>query len=334
MAYHRCIEVILHDHVTYIRATTIQQYLPDLWRRYARHFHPNKSLCPLNYLYQPHQDERTRNLLYYLFGYLERVDTTRRKSTILQDFLNHVWIIDGPRDGREAFLGLGYIFLPENFGCNKEIWLTMKNFVMDHRMEIFGSDWVEYIKVLDKIDARQRFSLLEVIWCFASFTHLQLRQLHSHHMIKTLGPRPLKLLDGLIKRRDGNIEGFGIGVGCITCYNLARCKKACDLDARGGEPDLWWTECFEGDFGPADQCELCFRVLGPLRARYRWPLPRAREAGLLHHAAPHGNYETERPRRVFNDIRLDVPRFMQPFFDDVRYGPRFPRRGRPVEVVS
>lgn len=334
MTHHGHVRVILHGRITYIRASTISRYLPCLWRRYARRFPSTKSLYPVHYLNQVHQDQCTRSALRYLFEYLEEIDITAGKCTYLQESLDNAWFTHGPRRGRGkgTFIALGRILLPENFGCNKDIWSTMERFVRIHSNEIFESssfDWVAYIRVLDEIDACKRFDLTKVIWCFSAFNDIRLQDLHNIHWIESLGPRPLRLLEKAIRLRASNAHKCEMGFGCPNCYNLAQHKRVSDLDWRRGGSYPW---CFDGDLGPVDQCELCFRVLGPLFASYRWALPRAREAGSPHHAAHHDHYETECSPRGFGDVRPDTPRFMQPFSHDA--GHWYPRHGQWVEVMT
>ena len=327
MALHDHVSVIVNGKRTRIRASIISRYLPDLWRRYTREYPRNTPLQPVNYLRQSYPDKCTRLVLRYLFRYLQAIENTTRECTLLQEYLDNAWVVCGPRRGKDIFFSLGHILLPQNFGCHKDIWLTIQMFVINHSNEILEFDWVEYIKLLDEIDASNQCSLKEALWCFTLLTPVYSQDLHERHLIRSLGPRLLKILSQHIRRRDRNIHQFLMGFGCINCYYLAHYKVAWDIDRRR-ESYLPWVEYFDSDIGMANECQYCSRVFRPIYNRHRRALARKRAAGSPHHAAHHDNYETEISPWGFNGVRQNIPRFMQPFPHNVRYGrwdPRLPR---------
>ena len=333
MAHHGHLCIILHGSPMYINVSTIRSYLPCLWRKYMRDSPLAEPLRPVKYLHQGHENQYTRTALRYLFKYLKGIDDTTREFT-LEDCLEKAWNMNGPEKGKRVFLALGRILLPQNFGCHKNIWLAMEMFVTNHSNQILGFDWVEYVKMLDEIDASKRFNMEEVLWCFTALEPIHLRHLHRSRLINNLGPRPLQLLNELIRLRDGNIHHLGTRSGCRTCYNFARANRAWDLNGRREGLYPWWTESSDDDVGLIDQCHLCFSVFGPYSTHHRQALPRARRARALQHVAHDDNYEIECSPRAIDHARRDIPRFIRPVHQDARHGPWYPRHGRVVEVIS
>lgn len=322
------------DH-PYISADILRRYLPGLWRKHAERFPPTRSIHPLMYLPPAEVDEETRTALRYLFWYLAAMDETIKNRKFLQKSLDSIWDKDGHRRAKRVFLALGRILLPQHFGCNREIWSTMETFVVEHSREISVPDWIEYIKTLDEIDPSGMFDLKFVLSYF-NFRHpIRPRDLQHHHLVQTLGPRPLQLLDRLIKQGDGNAHRFGIRGDYPPCPHFAWAQGAWHLDGRLEEPHSGWIESLDDQARPYGQCSTCFNMFGPYYTRRPRAVPRTHSARALHHVAHHDNYETESSPWELSDFRRNIPRFMRPFLHDgARYEDWLPRHGRVVEVVS
>lgn len=333
MAHYDSVKVIFRDRVIYVHADMIRHYLPGLWRQYAGHFPPTRSIRPMTYLRRVEVNDDTWLALFYLFCYLEAIHRTSKDRRFLEKCLDHTWDTDGHRRGKRVFLALGRILSPQNFGCHYQIWLTMATFVIKHGKET--SDWVEYIKALDEIDASGRFDLEHVLRWFPWIHPTRVRDLQTHHLLHTLGPRPLQLLDRLSRESDGNIYRFGSRGGHAACCNFARAKRAWDLDERREEAFPWWTESLDDKVHLIGQCTTCFNTFGPYYTHRRPALPRARSARALRHVAHHDNYEAESSPWDFSDFRRNIPRYMRSFLHDSdRYEDWFPRHARLVEILS
>ena len=317
------------DH-PYISADILRRYLPGLWRRHADRFPPTRSLHPELYLPPAEVVEETWIALRYLFWYLAAMDETIKNRKFLLKSLDSIWDNDGHRRAKRVFLALGRILLPQNLGCNKEIWRTMGTFVIKHSREISVSDWIEYIKILDEIEPSGMFELKYVLRCFNYLHPIRPRDLQHHHLIQTLGPRPLQLLDRLIEQGDGNAHRFGTRGGHPPCPHFTW-----DLDGRRGQSFPWWTESLDDQVPSYGQCGPCFTTFGPYYTRQRPAAPRAHSAHALHHVAHRDHYETESSPWELSDFRRNIPRSMRPFLHDgARYEDWLPRHGRVVEVVS
>lgn len=349
MAHHGHVKVIINGRPTYIRASTISRCLPCLWRRYVRNSPYMTSLRPTKYLYQAPNDPLIRTALRNLFEYLEEIDDAQGNSTRLLESLEYAWDTSGPRPFRAqgAFSALGFILLPENFGCNIEIWSTMETYVTRHCAEILDQSpfgWLEYIRVLDRIDEYKMFDLTNILSCFIVQRDIRLQDLQDIRWTGQMEPRPLKYLERLIRQRESRKHRTDTGFPCATCHKRIRQQEQYlnarnawirDLERRRGKSPPWAGRFDDDDdMGPQDQCEACFRVFGPLPPP-RWALPRSRDMGLLTHA-PHindpDNYEIQRSHRPYPEDRSDMPRFFQPFVPDV--GRWHPRHGHRVEIMS
>lgn len=334
MAHHGHVCIYLYGSHMHVSVSTIRSYLPDLWRKYTRDFPPAELLRPVTYLHQSHENQYTRTALRYLFQYLKGIDDPTREFT-LQDCLEKAWNTDGPEKGKRLFLALGRILLPHNFGCNKNIWEAMEMFVTNHSRQILRFDWVEYVKMLDDIDASKRFNMKEVLGVLTTQEPIHHGDLRKSRLVDNLGSRPLKLLNQIIRRRDDNIHQLGTRGVCLRCYNIARAHRALDLNGRREGLYPRWTESSDDDVGLIDQCHLCFSVFGPYSTRHGRALPHARRVRALPHVAHDDNYEIEYSPRVVGHTRQDIiPRFVRPAHQDARHVHWHPRHGRVVEIIS
>ena len=309
--------VLPHSRNVYLRPSTIHRHLPVLWLRYSRR--SAMILRPERYLDQVQMNRCIRSALQDLFEYLDEIDHGVGKSAHLRESLEDAWNSRGPRRGRrgETFFALGLIFLPDNFGCSKEIYSIMENFVIRHSTEILKdfSSASRYISILQAIDPGKRFDLRRILSYLAEKAG-SLQDIDDIRWAGKLDCGAQTKLEAILRQIGSRTPQLNVGVVCVNCAAPIWPQYAWDSNRqRGAFPPLW-ADCVTDNIGPLQQCDACFRVWGPVSTLDRWGLPRGREACFLRHAAHEDNYETECTPRGFGDVRANTPRFMQPVVHD------------------
>lgn len=277
------------------------------------------TLRPAQYLDQVQINRCTRRALKDLFEYLYEIDHGVRKSALLRESLEDAWNARGLRRGirGETFFALGYIFLPDNFGCSKDIFLIMENFVIRHFTEILkdSSFGTGYISTLQAIAPGKRFDFRKFLLYFGERAG-SLQDIDDIRWTGNLDFGAQTKLEALIKQHGSRTPQLNVGLVCVHCSAPIWPQHAWDSNSQRGTFPPLWAGCVTENIGPLQQCDACFRVWGPVPTLDRWGLPRAREACFLRHAAHEDNYETECTPRGFGDVHANTPRFMQPVVDD------------------
>lgn len=141
-----------------VDSSTIQAYLPKLWRHHGREIAHARFLSLDDYY--PHRRRIHPYAIHLLGQYLCEVDRKPAVSAALSTGLEEVRSMSTYRvcDARsltgEVFVSLGLLFDPKHFGCNARIFSELESFFQRHCSGIFQEApdyWMRHLQALDRM---------------------------------------------------------------------------------------------------------------------------------------------------------------------------------------
>ena len=159
---------------TTLRKATLDQYLPRLMR-FVKSY-PRNYPIPAEDCLGFGENNHTAFTLDIIFRYLRQIDRLGTSSYLLDALENH-WIESWPRNQatKQLFSHLGRVLGPNGFGCCRDIWNTMQQFLIRHCTDIVKDSlygWTSYINALENaykgvIESRSldlTAPLSEILW--------------------------------------------------------------------------------------------------------------------------------------------------------------------------
>lgn len=245
----RPLRLVFDGAYTDVDSSTIQAYLPSLWRHHGRETAHDRFLSLDDYC--PHRRRIHPYAIHLLGQYLCEVDRKSPASAALSTGLEEVRSMStcrgcGSLTG-EVFVSLGLLFDPNYFGCNARIFSELESFFQRHCARIFQEApdyWMRHLQALDRMSLnliRKNPTVMAPILSSVVYeTRLRSRDLRPLFQACNLSERTQHILATLVRKeeqRPSLTHGQGLHLACSSTKRAKppRSVPFNNLLLRGGE---------------------------------------------------------------------------------------------------
>lgn len=247
----RPLSLIFDGDYTDVDSSTIQAYLPKLWRHYGHEIAHTRFLSLDDFV-----SNRRRihpHAIQLLGQYLCEVDRKSPVSAALSTGLEEIWRISPYRGCdagsliSEVFVSLGTIFDSKFLGCNIKIFREMESFFQRHCAEIFQETpdyWMRYLRALDcmssNLNKRNPTIMAPILSSVLHETRLTSRDLRPLYEALRLSRISQRILATLVRKDEQrpsctNGHGLHLAGSSTTRSNRRRIQSFNKVPLRGNE---------------------------------------------------------------------------------------------------